>query len=62
LARFAQTLPQKDSEGKGWKLWSEVAGWNSYTGKGGGKIKEGRLSKAALPERREEHASGRGPR
>jgi hypothetical protein len=26
--------PQKDSEGKGWKLWSEVAGRNSYTGRG----------------------------
>jgi len=26
---------QKGSEGKGWKLWSEVAGRNSYTGRRG---------------------------
>ena len=27
--------PQKDSEGKGWRHWSEVSKRNSYTGKGG---------------------------
>ena len=27
--------PQKDSEGKGWKHWSDVSRQNTYTGNGG---------------------------
>ena len=31
----AEAAPEKDSEGKGWRHWSEVSQRNSYTGKGG---------------------------
>jgi hypothetical protein len=35
--RVAEAAPQKDSESKGWRHYSEVSERYSYTGKGGSK-------------------------